>query len=81
MATGQLYMEALVGTHTLLEPFKLAHRAYDAARAREELRRAGLENLRYAARLVGDEPLLEDPETETRVEVRGTEDVDVDVDV
>ena len=71
LPTGHMYMEALVGTHTLLEPFKLAHRGIDAAKAREELRRAGLENLRYAARLVADEPLLDDPEIETRVDVTG----------
>ena len=76
--TDQLYIEALVGSHTLLEPFKLAHRGYDADRAREELRRAGLENLRYAARLLAEEPMLGDPETETRVEVRGADDVNVD---
>lgn len=79
--TGHLYIEALLGGHTLLEPFKLAHRGYDAARAREELRRAGLENLRYAARLVEEAPLLEDPEVDRRVRISGDGDTDVDIDV
>jgi hypothetical protein len=60
-------MEALVGTHTLLEPFKLAHRGYDAANAREQLRRSGLENLRYASRMVADEPILSDPEVDEQI--------------
>ena len=78
MPTGNLYMEALVGSHTLLEPFKLAHRGYDAARAREGLRKDGLENLRLASRLLQDEPLLDDPDAETKIEVSGKDNVDVD---
>lgn len=75
--TGHLYLEALLGGHTLLEPFKLAHRGYDAALARERLRQLGLENLRYAARIVADEPALDDPETERTV-VTGTATASVD---
>lgn len=83
LPTGQFYMEALVGSHTLLEPFKLAHRGYDAASAREALRERTLENLRYASRLVAEPPLLDDPDSEKRVDVRhdGSGRVDVDVDV
>lgn len=71
LPTGQLYMEALIGSNTLLEPFKLAHRGYDALSAREELRRKGLENLRYAQRMVGDNPDLDDPEVEKYIKVDG----------
>ena len=73
--TGQMYIEALLGSHTLLEKFKLAHRGYDALQAREQLRRTGLENLRYAARLVADEPVLGDPEVDRQVLVQGAEGV------
>lgn len=80
LPTGQLYMEAITGSKTLLEPFKLAHRGYDALRAREELRRAGLENLRYAQRLVDDIPRLDDPEVDKniRFEGGGTPDVEIE---
>lgn len=79
--SDQLYIEALVGSHTLLEPFKLAHRGYDAAQAREDLRRASLENIRYGARLLQDDPMLEDPDIETRVVVRDGGDGDTNVEV
>ena len=69
--TGQLYMEALLGEQTLLEDFKLAHRGYDAAKARAELRKGELENLRYAARLLDEEPDLDDPDTDRHVVVDG----------
>ncbi len=78
LPTGQLYMEALVGTNTLLEPFKQAHRGYDAFSAREDLRRKGLENLRYAARMVGDTPDLDDPEIDKKIEILGGGDLNID---
>jgi hypothetical protein len=46
-----LYIEALPGTHPLLEDFKLIHRAIDVKKAQAEVRHAELENLRLAARL------------------------------
>ena len=70
--SGQLYIEALLGSHSLLEPFKRIHRAYDVGKARAELRRAELDNLRRAARLLKDEPELEDPDIDRRVVVEGT---------
>ena len=80
MPTGQIYMEALVGTHTLLEPFKLAHRGYDALAAREELRRKGLENLRYAARMTSATPDFEDPDVDKNVKIKGGNGIIVDTD-
>jgi hypothetical protein len=80
LPTGQLYMEALVGKNTLLEPFKLAHRGYDALSAREDLRRKGLENLRYAARMVSNNPDFDDPDVDKRIEISG-EGTSIDVDV
>ncbi|GAA4255909.1 hypothetical protein GCM10022255_066640 [Dactylosporangium darangshiense] len=50
MPTKSLYIEALAGTHPLLEDFKLIHRALDVKKVQAELRRAELENVRLAAR-------------------------------
>jgi hypothetical protein len=49
--SNSLYIEALPGTHPLLEDFKLIHRAIDVKKAQADLRHAELENLRLAARL------------------------------
>jgi hypothetical protein len=48
--TNSLYVEALVGTHPLLEDFKLIHRALDVKKVQAEVRHAELENIRLAAR-------------------------------
>ena len=80
LPTGQLYMEALVGKNTLLEPFKLAHRGYDALVAREELRRKGLENLRYAARMTSAIPNFEDPDIDKNIKINRGNDIIVDTD-
>lgn len=50
--TGQLFIEALTGTHPVLEDFKLLHRAEDVRKVKAEVRHAELENLRLASRLV-----------------------------
>ena len=75
--TGELYMEALLGEHVLLEKFKLNHRFFDMAKARAEWRETELENLRKAARLLQDEPNLEDPDVDKRIIVEGANDVNV----
>jgi hypothetical protein len=67
--SGALYMEALPGSTPLLEPFKLAHRAFDLVAAQEEARQATIENLRLAARLI--EGQLDDPETDARYDFFG----------
>ena len=62
LPTGSLFMEALPGTHPLLEDFKLLHRALDVQLVAGDVVGKRLEQLRLAARLVGD--VLDDPETE-----------------
>lgn len=63
--SGQLYIEALPGTHPLLEDFKLIHRALDVKKVQAEVRRAELENLRLAARLASGE--YGDPDVEKKI--------------
>lgn len=63
--TKSLYIEALVGTHPLLEDFKLLHRALDVKKVQGEVRHAELENVRLAARALGDK--LEDPDIEKKI--------------
>jgi hypothetical protein len=67
--TGKLFIEALPGTHPLLENFKLQHRQLDVGKARAEVREAELENLRRAARILAGE--REDPDIDKRVLVQG----------
>jgi hypothetical protein len=67
--TGQLFVEALPGTHTLLEPFKLEHRLLDLAEVRASNRFRELENLRLAARLAADPQVLQDPHIDKRIVV------------
>ena len=57
--TSSLYIECLVGTHPLLEDFKLIHRALDVKKVQAEVRHAELENIRLAARALEGE--REDP--------------------
>jgi hypothetical protein len=67
--TGQLFIEALPGTHPLLEDFKLLHRVEDVRKVRAEVRHAELENLRLAGRVLEDK--LEDPYNGRRVLIEG----------
>lgn len=63
-----LYMEALVGTHPLLEDFKLIHRALDVKKVQAEVRHAELENIRLAARALKGKD--EDPDIEKKIVVQ-----------
>ena len=67
--TGQLFIEALPGSHPVLEDFKLLHRAEDIKSVQAQNRHAELENLRLASRLVANPPLLQDPKTDKRIVV------------
>jgi hypothetical protein len=67
--SDQLYIEALPGTHPILEDFKLMHRALDVKKVQAEVRRAELENLRLAARLARGE--LGDPDVEKKIVIEG----------
>ena len=72
--TGQLFIEALPGSHPLLEDFKLLHRMEDVRKVKAEVRHAELENLRLASRLVGGQAkpkLLEDPDIDRKIVVDG----------
>jgi hypothetical protein len=74
--SNSLYIEALPGTHPLLEDFKLIHRAIDIKRAQADARKAELENLRIAARLANGE--LGDPHVDKVVVVGSGQNVTVD---
>jgi hypothetical protein len=63
--TNSLYIECLVGTHPLLEDFKLIHRALDVKKVQAEVRHAELENIRLAARALEGE--REDPDIEKKI--------------
>ena len=74
--TSSLYIECLVGTHPLLEDFKLIHRALDVKKVQAEVRHAELENIRLAARALEGE--REDPDIDKKIVVEGAADVEVD---
>jgi hypothetical protein len=63
--TTSLYVEALVGTHPLLEDFKLIHRALDVKKVQAEVRHAELENIRLASRALQGKD--EDPDIEKKI--------------
>ncbi len=75
--TDSLYIEALPGTHPVLEDFKLLHRAMDVLKVKEDVREAGLENIRGAARLLAGE--REDPDIEKKIVIEGDAQRTVDV--
>ena len=67
--TGSLFIESLVDQNPIMERFKLQHRELDVFKVQEEVRRAGLENLRLASRLLNNE--RRDPDIEKVVVVEG----------
>ncbi len=74
--TTSLYIECLVGTHPLLEDFKLIHRALDVKKVQAEVRHAELENVRLAARAMTGQ--LGDPDIDKVVVVGDNQNVTVD---
>jgi hypothetical protein len=76
LPSNSLYIEALPGTHPLLEDFKLIHRALDIKKTQAEVRKAELENLRLAARLENAE--YGDPDIDKVVVVGNKQGVIVD---
>ncbi|OOP57642.1 MAG: hypothetical protein AYP45_02250 [Candidatus Brocadia carolinensis] len=68
--TGSLFIETLPATTSLIERFKAVHRAVDAKKAQAEVRKAEMENLRLAARLLNAE--REDPDVEKKIVVEGS---------
>lgn len=75
--TDSVYIEALPGVHPVLENFKLAHRGLDVKKVQAEVRRAELENLRYATRLLYGE--LSDPDFDKQTLISGISSNDVDL--
>jgi hypothetical protein len=67
--SDSLYVEALPGKHPNLEDFKLRHRAVDVSKARAEVRRIELENVRYASRVLAAE--RDDPEIDKQIRIHG----------
>ena len=63
--TTSLYIECLVGTHPLLEDFKLIHRALDVKKVQAEVPHAELENIRLASRALKGKD--EDPDIEKKI--------------
>jgi hypothetical protein len=68
--TDSLFIEALPGSHSVLEEFKLRHRAMDVMKVRAEVRGAEIENVRMAARLLAAE--YDDPTIDRRITIDGT---------
>jgi len=67
--TGSLFIEALVDQNPILEDFKLKHRELDVYKVLEESRKASLENLRLASRLLNAE--REDPDIDKKIVIEG----------
>jgi hypothetical protein len=69
------YSEALVGTHPLLEDFKLLHRALDVRKVQGEARHAELENVRLAARALSGQ--YGDPDIDKKIIIESDKDVTI----
>ncbi len=67
--TDSLFIEMLPSDKSLLEDFKLQHRAWDVKKVQAETREMELENIRLAARLLAEQ--YDDPDVEKRIEVIG----------
>ena len=76
--TGSVFIQSLVDPNPQLEDFKLKHRELDVYKVQEEVRRAGLENIRLAARLINKE--REDPDIEKKIVLQGAATPTIDVD-
>jgi hypothetical protein len=59
-----LYIEALPGTHSVMERFKHIHRQVDVKQAQAEVREAEIDNVRQAQRILAD--ILDDPDVEKK---------------
>jgi hypothetical protein len=67
--SGNLYIEALPGAHSVMEQFKHLHRQIDVKQAQSALRESELDNIRQAQRIVAD--MLEDPDIEAKYVFEG----------
>ncbi len=69
VGTGNLYIEALPGAHSIMEQFKHLHRQIDVKAAQEELRTTAIDNIRRAQRILNTN--LEDPDIEAKYVFEG----------
>lgn len=76
--TGQVYIEALPGSHAVLEDYKLLHRAIDVKKAEATVRQFELENIRKATRLVNGD--TEDPDIDKQVVINSDVPINVERD-
>jgi hypothetical protein len=77
--TGQLFIDALPGQHTLLEDFKLQHRMHDVEKAATDVQMAKIEALRRAKRLEKED--LSDPDVDKVVRIEGAKLGDTNIEV
>ena len=77
--TDSLYIEALTGAHPILEDFKLKHRAIDANKAKSELIKSELENIRLAANIMHGK--FEDVNIDKKIIVTSDKEISPTVDV
>jgi hypothetical protein len=69
--TGSLFIEALPAETSLMERFKMIHRAVDVKKVQAEVRHAEIENLRIVDRMLHGE--REDPDVEKKIVVTGAQ--------
>jgi len=69
VATDSLYIDAYPSEHSLVEDFKLLHRAVDVKKVQAEVREMELDNIRQAARILNSN--LEDPDIEKKIVIEG----------
>ncbi|MCG8430828.1 MAG: hypothetical protein MJA29_06630, partial [Candidatus Omnitrophica bacterium] len=74
--SGELFIEALPGSHPLLEDFKLRHRAVDVQQAQQQLMHSRIESLRYVKRLMDGD--LSDPDVDKNIQISGSGNINVD---
>lgn len=70
--TGMLYIEALPGSHPILENFKLVHRQLDVRKVSAEIKREEIENIRRKSRLLTSE--FGDADIDKVIHIKGMDD-------
>lgn len=74
--SGELFIEALPGSHPLLEDFKLQHRAVDLEKSSQDLVHSRIQSIRHVKRLMENE--LSDPNIDKNIQINGTANLNVD---
>lgn len=70
--SGEMFIEALPGSHPLLEDFKLRHRAVDMEKARQGLTNSRIESIRRIKRLMDED--MSDPDVDKNIHISGSTD-------